>query len=234
MANDDQQEPAPQSGLYASAAAATPQRRERRRKQILVGATGAAAVLAGAGFLATQLMSAEQPSLPEPAALAPPVIASASATGQSGASVAPSVTRTSKSPKPAKPVERRPSPTVTRTPDAAKNQSGVAAQAAGAVSERIEALGNGTIRIVSAPRDLSGERELALAGDKGKPVGDGVRCTSEVRMASGVPASQRPTMLLCWRTSETRSVVTMAVIPKGEAPTAESVDIIGKEWAKLG
>jgi hypothetical protein len=241
MANDEQREPEPQTALYASAAATTPQRRERRRKQAVVGLTGAAAVLAGAGFLATQLMNAEQPSLPEPAALAP-LTASTAATASSVPSVEPSVTRTSKVPKPAEPVERSPAPTVSRTPDPAPTPTSAATdrssklgvRAQDGVNERTEALENGTIRIVSARRDLSGERELQLAGDKGRPIGNGVWCTSDVRMAAGAPAEERPTVLLCWRTSKTRSVVTMAVVTNGEAPTARSVDIIGEEWAKLG
>ncbi|MEU4429001.1 hypothetical protein AB0F81_51055 [Actinoplanes sp. NPDC024001] len=242
MANDEQQELVSESGLYASAVATTPQRRERRRKQAVVGIAGAAAVLAGAGFLATQLMSEEQPSLPEPAAMAP-LTASAPASTPAEPSAEPSVTRTSKSPKAAKPVELSPAPTVSRTPDAAPTPTSTASPTQGSqlsvqsqdgVTERTEALANGTIRIVSARSDLSGQRELALAGDQGKSVGDGVRCTNEVRIASGLPAGQRPTMLLCWRTSKARSVVTMAMVPKGDAPTAKSVDIIGKEWAKLG
>ena len=254
MANEEQQEPEPQSGLYASAAAATPERRNQRRKQAIVGAAGAAAVLAGAAFLAVQLNDSDQESLPEPAAMAPQTTTTSDPAATSGAtsapvSVAPSVTRTSQVPKPAAPVERSPSPTPPArsreaTPDAAASpaaaggavkdlRSKLSLPQEGAVNERTEALRNGTIRIVTAKRDLTGKRELLLAGDEGKPVGDGVTCTSDVKINAAVEEVQQPTMLLCWRTSKSRSVVTMAVIPKGDPPTAASAEIIAKEWAKL-
>lgn len=129
MANDEHQDPEPEGGLYASAAATTPQRRDRRRKQAIVGLTGAAAVLAGLGFLGTQLMNSEQPSLPEPAALAP-LTASASATPTAGPSVDASVTRTPKSPKAAQPVEVSPAPTVSPAPDAAQQPTSGATRGA--------------------------------------------------------------------------------------------------------
>ncbi|MEU4557987.1 hypothetical protein AB0F72_06340 [Actinoplanes sp. NPDC023936] len=242
MADEDEKEPVT-SGLYASAVADTPERRNRRRKQAIVGITGAAAVLAGAGFLVLQLNSAEQPSLPEPAALAPLTdSAPASAPAEQESSEAdPSETRTpKKTTKPADAVEISPAPspspsaTEAEASAAAKDRLKAATVTAGPVSERTELLKNGTIRIVSAPRDLTGERDLQLAADRGKPAGQGVTCTTTVRITGGVPESARPTMLLCWRTSEERSVVTMAVVPSGEPPTASSVEIIGREWAKLG
>ena len=252
MANEEQPEPETQSGLYASATAATPDRRNQRRKQAIVGATGAAAVLAGVAFLAVQLNDSDQESLPEPAAMAPQTTATsapavAADATSAAASVAPSVTRTSKVPKPAATVERSPSPTPSRTraatPDAAESPALGAVKDlrsklplprdAGAVNERTEALRNGTIRIVTAKRDLTGQRELLLAGDDGKDVGNGVTCTSDVKINAAVPEVQQPTMLLCWRTSKSRSVVTMAVIPKGDPPTEASAEIIDKEWAEL-
>jgi hypothetical protein len=254
MANEEQQEPEPNSGLYASAAAATPQRRNQRRKQAIVGVTGAAAVLAGAVFLAVQLNDSDQENLPEPAAMAPQTTSTTTATqtampgaSSDAASVAPSVTRTSKVPKPADAVERSPSPKPSRsreaTPDAAESPAAGTVkdlrsklsmpQEGGAVNERTEALRNGTIRIVTAKRDLTGQRELLLAGDEGKSVGGGVTCTSNVKINAAVEEVQQPTMLLCWKTSKSRSVVTMAVIPKGDPPTQASADIIGKEWAEL-
>jgi hypothetical protein len=104
----------------------------------------------------------------------------------------------------------------------------------GAVNERTETVKDGTIRVVTAKHDLTGQRELALAADKGKSVGDGVHCTNKLRFAQGAAATERPTVLLCWRTSEDRSVVTMSVTPEGKPATATSVRLIDKEWAKLG
>ncbi|MBB2942743.1 hypothetical protein FB565_002456 [Actinoplanes lutulentus] len=239
MADEEQHEPTTSGGLYASAVADTPERRSLRRKQAVVGVVGAAAVLAGAGFLALQLTSSDQPTLPEPAALAPQTEETTEPPTPE-----PSVTRTpKKTTKPAaEAVEISPVPSPSDSVSAAEAAASAAAEAqlnaAGAeldpVSERTELLENGTIRIVSAPRDLSGERDLSLAADRGRPAGQGVKCTTKVRVSGGAAASARPTMLLCWRTSEARSVVTMAVVPSGEPPTSSSVEIIGKEWARLG
>ncbi|MFC7534720.1 hypothetical protein [Actinoplanes sp. GCM10030250] len=245
---DEQQEFEPPSGLYASTAAA----RERRRKQLIVGLTGAAVVLAGAGFLVTQLLltGGEQPSLPEPAALAPMTTGTSSTTpgkdttpGKNttpeAANASHSVARTPEGFKPAKPVQQSPAPTATRSDEPGPRVS-VSPAAGGdvaeqvSVAERTEVLENGTIRILSAQRDLTGHRELLLAGDEGQAVGNGIRCTSDVRMETEVPASRRPGLLLCWRTSQARSVITMAVVPRGELPTASSIAVIGREWAKLG
>ncbi|MEU4688360.1 hypothetical protein [Actinoplanes sp. NPDC023714] len=243
MTANEEQENVEGGGLYASVTADTPERRNRRRKQAVVGITGAAAVLAGGGFLALQLNSADQPSLPEPAALAP---LTDSAPASPSVDAEPSVTRTSKkATKPADAIETSPAPSPSPS-ESAEAQASAAAEGAaegkvkaatadaGPVTERTELLENGTIRIVSAPRDLTGEKDLQLAADRGKPAGQGVKCTTKVRVAAGVPESARPTLLLCWRTSEARSVVTMAVVPSGDPPTASSVEIIGKEWARLG
>ena len=47
-------------------------------------------------------------------------------------------------------------------------------------------------------------------------------------------AAIRPNLLLCWRTSADRSVATVLVDQKGKPSAAESVQIINREWAKLG
>jgi len=108
-----------------------------------------------------------------------------------------------------------------------------AAAAAGPVNERTERTADGSIRVISAEHDLSGQRELRLV-DGGKPVGNGVSCTNRMRFAQGAPATARPTVLVCWRVSAKRSVVTMAVTPEGMPSTAASVELIDKEWAGLG
>ncbi|WP_433826374.1 hypothetical protein ACQP2E_30425 [Actinoplanes sp. CA-015351] len=101
------------------------------------------------------------------------------------------------------------------------------------VSRRTETLKNGTVQVESSRSDLTGQGRLLLAGAEGEPVGSGIKCTNKVRFSSGTPATERPTLLLCWRTSSDRSVVTMAVVPKGKPRAADSIEIIGKEWSRL-
>ncbi|WP_045742007.1 hypothetical protein [Actinoplanes rectilineatus] len=243
MADDELHDPISPSGLYASAAATTPERRNRRRKQAVVGAAGAAALLAGATFAASQFLNAEQPEMPAPAALAPQTTVPVDEPEPEPVdSRVP--TPTSKSTVPAAPVEASPAPpspspsvtaeTMAGTETPEQSRGDVTVLSNGPVNERTELLGTGTIRIVTAQRDLTGERDMLLAADDGQAVGGGVHCTSKVRMSTGTDTGEKPTLLLCWRTSKARSVVTMAVVPTGKPPTASSVDIIGKEWARLG
>jgi hypothetical protein len=242
MAYDEHEHPEPEGGLYASTSAATPQRSALRRKQAVVGIVGAAAVLAGAGFLTTQLMSEEQPTVPEPAALAPQT--SPAADGPTVEEAGPSVTRTPKSMKHAAPVERSPVAS-SATSGPASADPAAEARASEAVDKLRERLGisqrdyvsnrkfgDGTLRVVTARRDLLGKREMALAGNDGESAGHGVRCTDDIQSQPETPLD-RPATLLCWRTSESRSVITITSATKDESLAAECADVINEEWARL-
>ncbi|MEU4622161.1 hypothetical protein AB0G04_19630 [Actinoplanes sp. NPDC023801] len=241
MAYDEQDHPEPGGGLYASTAAATPQRSALRRKQAVVGIAGAAAVLAGAGFLVTQLMNEEQPSVPEPAALAPQ---SPEADAHAFEEPEQPVPRTPRITKHAAPVERSPVVSAEASRPASPDPA-AEARASDAIADLRERLGisqrtyvadrpfgDGTIRVVTARRDLSGEREMLLPGDAGEPAGNGVRCTSELRSQPEVPLD-RPATMMCWRMSESRSVITMTSAAREESLAAECADVITQEWARL-
>jgi hypothetical protein len=89
-----------------------------------------------------------------------------------------------------------------------------------------------SMRIVTARHDLTGQEELALAADGGVRVGD-VHCTQNFRFSTDATAHERPTMLLCWRTSAAKSVLTLAVVRQGRPSKAVSAAAIDKQWAKL-
>jgi hypothetical protein len=87
------------------------------------------------------------------------------------------------------------------------------------------------MRITSARYDLSGRGEMLWAADSGRPVGD-AHCTQNFHFIQNGRATLRPTMLLCWRTSDERSVVVLSV---GRKPsTLDSAGVIDEQWAKLG
>ncbi|GIF17757.1 hypothetical protein Ate02nite_04870 [Paractinoplanes tereljensis] len=90
----------------------------------------------------------------------------------------------------------------------------------------------GSMRIVSAPFDLTGRRELAWVAGKGRKVGN-AECTDKIQLSNEDKPETRPMMLLCWRTSATKSVVTVAVVPKGRPNAATSVAELNKQWAKM-
>ncbi|MEU4622156.1 hypothetical protein AB0G04_19605 [Actinoplanes sp. NPDC023801] len=106
--------------------------------------------------------------------------------------------------------------------------------AAAPADVRTQKIKNGTIRIATAGRDLSGGPEMLRAGDEGRPVEGGTRCTSKIRFSADVPAEERAGVLLCWRTSETRSVVALAATPNRKPDTSTVAAIIRDEWSKLG
>jgi hypothetical protein len=111
-------------------------------------------------------------------------------------------------------------------------QHAVGRPAAGPVRERSEKSAQGTIRVVSARYDLTGQRELGLAADRGQAVGRS-RCTQRLRFSSESVGQLKPSILLCWRTSSRRSVVTLAVSPHGTPWPEASVAAIDREWSAL-
>ena len=246
MAYDEHDHPASEGGRDESTAAAIPHRSAARRKRVLVGVAGAAAVLTGAGLLITQLMNEQQSRSPEPAALAPQTTPATA--GSVPSEAVPSVTRTPEFTKKAAPVERRPAPSSAASRPASLDPGGARASVAidemrerlgmpeplgmrGAqVTERTEALADGSIRILTADRDLSGEPPLLAAGS-GEPVGGGVRCTGGLRYGTAVP-SPPAAALVCWRTSASRSVITVASATEDGSLAAESVEVITREWAR--
>jgi hypothetical protein len=101
------------------------------------------------------------------------------------------------------------------------------------VSETNSGSNNHTLRVVTARGDLTGQRELAWAADSGRVVGN-ARCTRNFRFGPGSRVGERPTMLLCWRTSAAKSVLTVAIDVGGRPSEQMSVDTINQAWSKLG
>jgi hypothetical protein len=100
------------------------------------------------------------------------------------------------------------------------------------LSTRTEKTGEGTIRITTAKGDLTGQQDQLMAADGGTPVGQ-ARCTQRLHF-SNAGARKIPTILLCWRTSASRSVVTLAVSRNGKPSEDASTAVIDREWARLG
>jgi hypothetical protein len=235
----------------------------RRRRQAAVGAASLAVVLgAGAYLVTTQIASRNDGILTQDtnaiAPIAPPkwgepsaaASASASPSG-SPASVASTPTKAAKAAAKrtasASPVPSDPG-SVRKQIDAARATAardgfplqrpltpapGVVRNGS-SVSEESQTLPDGgTMRIITAKDDLSGQRELLWAADDGKSV-DGSRCTQNFHFSQTGKAAVRPTMLLCWRTSANRSVVVLSIAKRGHPSLSDSVAVIGRRWDKLG
>jgi hypothetical protein len=90
-----------------------------------------------------------------------------------------------------------------------------------------------TLRVVTARADLTGQRELAWAADAGRQVGTS-RCTQNFRFSTDTPPRVRPTMMLCWRTSATKTVYAIVVDIDKRPSERETVQIINRVWAQMG
>jgi hypothetical protein len=79
--------------------------------------------------------------------------------------------------------------------------------------------------------DLTGYRELAWVRE-GKPVGEAT-CTKTIAVSANVPPKEKPTLLICWRTSAQKSAYTVAVDFDTPPSEAKSVAELGKAWAAI-
>jgi hypothetical protein len=221
----------------------------QRRKKALVAFLGLAAVLGGGSYGVTTWLAARE-SITTLTDAFGPVTASSSA-----ARPHPSTKRPKKTPAPgpapatksAARQQYRPSPTPTPTSTLTDDQ--IAAVQVGHLLERPHAAGSmaaasavtvtdetaadgSLIRVVSARHDLTGRWESLWAADPGRPVGT-ARCTQNFRINGGSYAEVRPGMLLCWRTSAAKSVVTVATVRAGRPSTAASVAVVEREWSRI-
>jgi hypothetical protein len=214
--------------------------RSRRRKQV-AGAVGLVAVLGGGAFLITDQMTDRSTTISDTGAVAPIVPATASPTvalGPAPAKASPTPKGTSPSPAKSLTTEQKIAAAraamakdgvpVKRPPVRAGSQL-----TAADVTVTNKSSAGGTLKVASARGDLTGYGEMSWVADDGRPVGD-ARCSQNFRFANSVPIGEKPTLLVCWLTSATKSVYTVAVVPKGRPSTATSVAAIDAEWAKLG
>lgn len=190
--------------------------------RIVAGSIGLALVLAAGFFLVTDEVTDSDRS---PGALAPliPAVAPGVTTAGDGTRPVPAIA-TSASSAPAVPgVQGRKAGTERAEPRPLAAAGGPLA----AVSTSTRTTAEGSIRVTAAKADLAGRGDLLLAADGG----DG-RCTRNLRIGE---ASARvvPTMLLCWRTSATRSVITLATATRGRPSATASLAVLDREWARL-
>ncbi|GIE88758.1 hypothetical protein [Actinoplanes regularis] len=234
MSERDRHDRLHQGQLYVSATVTAQRRRDFRRKLTVAGVTGAVAVLAGAYLLTTRVTETGQEAVPEPAALAPLTTAATPAIDETGRSAVPGNLRASRATRPAQPAKRAPSPTPATLAALSAPVGGPSGpEQRGIVTRRVETVQNGTVRVSSARFDLTGQNDLPFAADAGYAAGNDVRCTTRVRFSADEPVAAQPNLLLCWRVSDRRSVVTMAVAAHGLPDPRDSVDIIAREWASL-
>jgi hypothetical protein len=221
-------------------------RRSRRRKQAVIGAVGLVSIFGASVLVTQQVLDARDTAssspngalermVPAPAAL-PSGSDGPSATAKTGTT---SLSRSSSGPGPRTSSER----IAAARSAAAKATSqvrrplppryGAATEVSDDDVTRSTMKRDGeTLRVVSARHDLTGYRELGWVADKGQKVGDAT-CTQKIRLSPDDTVRMQPTLLLCWRTSATRSVFTVAVKIGGRPSRRASVAEIDNIWSKL-
>ncbi|GAA2499961.1 hypothetical protein [Winogradskya humida] len=223
--------------------------RPRRRKQAVAGVAGLAALGVGAFLVTSQLTDNDKTEPRDTAALAPvgPAVTGDIATAEPSASEsAPASVAASES------ASAAPAAKVTTSPASVKEQIEAVRKAARQPNNqvrrplnqpavpvkdselKVQATGvlkkdRETLKVVSAKKDLSGQRELSWVADEGEVVGD-ARCTQKFQFSAGAPVVDKPTLLVCWRTSASKSAYTVAVNLDGKPSTDKSIAALNKEW----
>ncbi|MEU8813366.1 hypothetical protein [Actinoplanes sp. NPDC048796] len=228
-------------------------RRVQRRKKFAVGVAGLAALVAGAGYGVSAWQTARESTF---VADAPgPVVTSTSRSSPKPAVVptpAPQTSFRAKLPRLSAARQRTsPSPTPSPTTPPVRDEDVASAQISsllraprtrpsGGVAAAGESIAvanergpdGSTIRIVSARYDLTGRGARLWATDGGVPVGN-ARCTRNVRADGRSAAETRPGLLLCWRVTPDRSVVTVATRTGGSPAPVSSARLIERVWQRL-
>jgi hypothetical protein len=219
----------------------------RRLKKAAVALIGLTAVGAGAYFGTTLLTGntpgfvSAGPGVPAPPAPAPspsspsPKPALSPSPGPQAGTLNGARQSTRPSPTPSIPDEVVAADQVSRllaaTPQPARPGLSIAS---GPVTVATETGTDGsTIRVVTARYDLTGRWSPPSTGDPGYAVGD-AHCTAKLTALSGGTADERPTMLMCWRLSPGKSVVTVATRPKSHPLAGASVEVLDRNWVALG
>jgi hypothetical protein len=200
-----------------------------RRRQAIIGATGLAVVL-GAGGIAVAVQRSGEP--PQEVVVAQP---------------APTPTKTTKST--ATPTTK-PTAEPTRTPAKSTADRVKAAKEAGqdhgvpvtgpilrpAADPNLVISTNDwilkkkqRIQVVYARGDLTGQKQLAWVVDDGEPFRD-ASCTHKTQLSDAKTPTERPNLLLCWRTSAAKSVYTLTIDLDGHPSKADSVAALDKQW----
>lgn len=91
----------------------------------------------------------------------------------------------------------------------------------------------GIVRLVTARSDLTGQQELGWVAGGVTDHGDD-HCSQTFRLFNSPAPEKKPTLLLCWRTSPTKSVVAALVDPKGHPSIVKALQAVDDKWKSMG
>ncbi|MGX6605480.1 hypothetical protein ACWKSP_25610 [Micromonosporaceae bacterium Da 78-11] len=236
----------------------TERRPGQRRARVVAGVAGLAAVLGGAAYVTTSALTADNsttssdvaarqlplstPPTSESAksATADGITPSSSAGPTSGRSETPSAVPTvdaQGSPIPSQVVAQINEARRKMAEDGVKVQRPLTPKATSAAGEvqrttKGSLKEGGILRMVSANKDLTGQDELAAVAGGVKKYRN-VPCSQTFRFSSDPEPEKKPNLLMCWRTSQKKSVVAIVVDPKGSPSQKMAVDAIQEKWQSM-
>jgi hypothetical protein len=121
---------------------------------------------------------------------------------------------------------------ITRPLPVKENLAGAAAAAAAKEETIGSAKEGGTMRIITVRGDLTGQREIGWVAGGVKRHGK-VDCSQQFKLYNEQKPKERPSLLVCWRTSAERSVIVVDTKIGGRPTVEKSVAVIDREWRKL-
>ncbi len=90
----------------------------------------------------------------------------------------------------------------------------------------------GIVRVLAAREDLTGQRELAyVAGGVRKY--RNVPCSQTFKFSTNPKPARKDNLLMCWRTTATKSVVAIVVDPKGKPSRDKALAAIEQKWRSM-
>jgi hypothetical protein len=219
-------------------------RRRLSRRRLAVGTAGLAVLLGTGAYLVTDRLvnETEQTTAQDMTVIAPAATAAPTSSGMSPDAPIP---EPSAAPTPQASGAPLSDETVTEILKARKKmekegvevkrplKKGGAAQAANVEATTEGSLSTGGIvRMVTAKEDLTGQRELAWVSGGITKYRD-VPCSQTVRFSPDSPPEKKDNLLICWRTSAAKSVISIVVDPDGKPSRAKAVDALEKEWRSM-
>jgi hypothetical protein len=218
-------------------------RRRLSRRRVAVGTAGLAALLGAGAYVVTDRLMEEtgQVTAQEVAVIPPATDPEAAPSAVTPSTVSPA------SPSPSETTAAAPlsDEAVTEILKARKKMAddGVEVKrplkGGGGASDSVQATTEGSlnsggiVRMVTAREDLTGKRELAWISGGVKKYRD-VPCSQTIRLSPDTPPEKKDNLLICWRTSEAKSVISVVVDPEGHPSRRKAVDALEKEWRSMG
>jgi hypothetical protein len=227
--------------------------RGRKRVRLAIGVTAMAALLGGGAYLITDQVTTKDAATaegqaPPAAADSAPGSASPSPGAASGRPYTSTTTSAAAQVTPTGPAAARSlPPEVRKSIDAARERMRkdgvevkrpVVPKVPQAAAQDIETTTQGSlkeggiVRVLSARGDLTGQRELAYVAGGVQKYRD-VSCSQTFQFSTNPKPAKKDNLLMCWRTSATKSVAAIVVDPKGHPSKDKALAALEHKWGSM-